>query len=252
MNLSRRTSSIDAGASNKEKFRHFDYAISLGGNFRATWNLRRYFDFGTAFPFDWWITPWRALNELLLDFDVDRIYNRDLLEEVTGKNDTITGIRHRELGIFLQHEFPRDWDLPGNPVRANWHERLDQPKQRTRFLLDRLLSVNTRGTQILFLRNALHPVVEGGTLLPAAETAERLRAMFSLADIHLLLVNCPTRVNDANVGHLDFKDAAAEWRGDWSAWRRALSSTGMRLKNPTLKAFDIKADPNTETERSPT
>jgi hypothetical protein len=227
----------------------FSHVISLGGDGRATWNLRRFFNFGNAFPFDWWITPLRGLNELLRDFNVDHLYSPDLLEEVNGTDGAITSIRHRELSIVFQHEFPRIWGTPGNPVCSNWREFLDQPKQRTRVLMDRLFSLDARGTKVLFLRSALHPVVEGTQTPPVTETAERLRALYPRASIHLLLVNYPERVDDRAVTHLDFIDTAKEWRGDWRVWRRALNGTGMWLENPTLRPFDITAEPTSQTEK---
>lgn len=211
--------------------------------------MRRFFNFGNAFPFDWWITPCGALNELLRDFDVDRLYTRELLEEVEGDDGAIASIRHREFGIIFQHEFPRKWDAQGNPVRPDWQEFLDRPRQRTKFLLDRLLSLNASGTRILFVRNALHPAVEGGQSPPITETAEQLRALFPQAGIQLALINCPTRVDDRSVTHLDFPDIAEDWQGDWRAWQPALSGTGWRLINATLRPFDKTAEPESQTEK---
>jgi Putative papain-like cysteine peptidase (DUF1796) len=230
-------------------FQRFDYVVSLGGNCRTAWNLRRFFNFGNAFPFDWWITPCSALNQLLQDFDVDRLYTRDLLHEVKREDGAISSIRHRELGIIFQHEFRRIWDVPSNPVFSNWHKFLDRPKQRTKFLVDRLFSLNLSGTQILFVRNALYSEVEEKASLPVRETAERLRASFPRASIHLLLVNCPTRFDDRFVTHLDFPDTAKEWHGDWRAWQHALNGTGFQLINPTLRPFDITAEPESQTEK---
>jgi len=230
--------------------REVDYIISLGGNCRTAWNVRRFFNFSTAFPFDWWITPWRALDELLSDFDIDRLYCPDLLEEVRANDGAIASIRHRELGIILQHEFPRDWYSPGNPVRIDWRESLAKPKHRTRYLLDRFASLETAGTRILFVRNTLHRAVDGTNSISPDVTAERLRMLFPLANIHLLLINCPIEVRDPAINHLNFDDAAEEWRGDWEVWQRALKSTGFRLENATLPAFDKGAEPESQIEKS--
>jgi hypothetical protein len=67
--------------------REVDYVISLGGNCHAAWNVSRFFNFSTALPFDWRITPWRTLNEVLSDFDIDRLYCPDLLEEVKTNDE---------------------------------------------------------------------------------------------------------------------------------------------------------------------
>ena len=230
--------------------REVDYVISLGGNCRAAWNVRRFFNFSTAFPFDWWITPWRALNELLSDFDIDRLYCPDLLEEVKTKDGAIASIRHRELGIILQHEFPRDWNSPGNPVCGDWGESIATPKRRTRYLLDRFVSLDTPGTRILFVRNTLHRPVDGTNTISPGVTTERLRALFPLANIHLLLTNCPIEANDPGVSHLDFDDAAKDWRGDWEVWHRAFKSTGFRLANSALPTFDKGAEPESQIEKS--
>jgi hypothetical protein len=227
-----------------------DYVISLGGNCRVTWNVRRFFNFSTAFPFDWWITPWRALDELLTDFNVDRLYCPDLLEEVKANDGAIASIRHRELGIILQHEFPRDWSSPSNPVRVGWSECLAKPKQRTRYLLKRLVSTGTARKKILFVRNTLHRAIDRTNTFAPGATADRLRALFPSADIHLLFINCPIEVNEPGISHLNFDDAAEDWRGDWDVWRRALKSTGFRLENSTLRAFHEGGEPESQIEKS--
>jgi hypothetical protein len=128
----------------------FDYVVPVGCNCRNTWNLRRHFGFGNGFPFDWWITPLPALLSLLQKFDIAYLYAPELLEAVSSEDGSISSIRHRELGIFFHHEFPRAWKTPGTPVLPNWRDHLQIPISRTVALRDRFLALRGR---ILFVRN---------------------------------------------------------------------------------------------------
>ena len=41
------------------------HIVSLGHNCQLTYQLRRYFNFATAFPFDWWVTNMRGVIDTL-------------------------------------------------------------------------------------------------------------------------------------------------------------------------------------------
>jgi hypothetical protein len=80
------------------------HVVSLGGQCETAYNLRRYFDFSTAYPFDWWVSPLSTVIRLLRDFDIDALYDTRRLE---GTADFGTVI-HRDYDLQLHHEFPRD------------------------------------------------------------------------------------------------------------------------------------------------
>lgn len=42
-----------------------DLFISLGSNCEVSYNIRRFFGFEAAYPFDWWITPLSPVPKLI-------------------------------------------------------------------------------------------------------------------------------------------------------------------------------------------
>lgn len=77
--------------------------VSLGCRCATTFNLRRYYSFSSAYPFDWWITPERGVLGLLDRPDVDWLYDPRELELAADHRS----VQHRALGVMLHHEFPR-------------------------------------------------------------------------------------------------------------------------------------------------
>ena len=50
------------------------HIVSLGPRCATTYNLRRHYNFATAYPFDWWISPAGGLIQILTKLDArDRI-----------------------------------------------------------------------------------------------------------------------------------------------------------------------------------
>ena len=100
--------------------------ISLGGRCAVAHNLRRFFDFGEAFPFDWWITPFDGLIKFLANPDPDWLYDPAELDLTANKGS----VRHSDLGIRLHHEFPRDRveAQPINPI-SETRSRCQRPAQ---------------------------------------------------------------------------------------------------------------------------
>jgi putative papain-like cysteine peptidase DUF1796 len=110
------------------------HVVSLGGSCQAAYNLRRYYDFSTAYPFDWWITPLSGVIKLLRSFDIEKLYDPTRLK-VGDKFETVL---HMDYALQLYHEFPRDH---GNLFRngagcvcPNFHDHLAEPKRRTAYL----------------------------------------------------------------------------------------------------------------------
>jgi hypothetical protein len=218
----------------------FDYVVPVGCNCRNTWNLRRHFGFGNGFPFDWWITPLPALLTLLQKFDIAYLYAPELLEAVSSEDGSISSIRHRELGIFFHHEFPRAWRTPGTPVLPNWRDHLQIPISRTVALRDRFLALRGR---ILFVRNMAITDESPDPIYPL------LNALFPRETIRLLVINTTGEVVHTELPTLTFSDDGPEWRGNVRAWRVALRTTRFTLNNAALKPFNPAAKPDTRWPR---
>jgi hypothetical protein len=176
--------------------------VSLGRSCTAAYNLRRHYDFGGAFPFDWWVTPVAGVRGLLRRPDPDWLYDPALIEIVENG----ATVRHRELGILLHHEFPRRWGEPGIPVRSDFREKIARPKERTAFLLSKLLKLNQTIEHILFVRERV--------LGDKDSPADALSEVFDRASWTLVEWDQLARPN-------------RDWRGDPDEWDALLSGLGV-------------------------
>lgn len=196
------------------------HIVGLGGRCAVAYNLRRFFDFDTAYPFDWWITPVPAVLKYLRRPDPDYLYDPRLLRLMPrGK-----AVRHRELRIQLSHEFPRDTSKPpgDRPVLRGWQSHIAEPKARTAALTERLLALNAPANRIAFIRDRreltepLTNILQ--TLFPRAEWT---------------LVNLPPAARA--------QDERFDWRGDPELWGRLLSRLQLafaRGTHPPFKSSD--------------
>ncbi len=201
------------------------HIVSLGRDCATAYNLRRHFDFGGAFPFDWWVVEAAGLNRFLAEPDVDALYDGTKLELISNG----ASVRHREYGIQLHHEFPREWDVPRQPIRNDWREWLAKANQRTAALMRKFLALDAPQNRIVFVRQG--PV--------ARETVERLDALFPAADWAFAAIE--VRSNDAS-----------DWKGDLGAWRQALDALGVTLDRTHHRPFEEKkSEPTSESLAAP-
>lgn len=198
------------------------HIVSLGPRCATAYNLRRYFGFGDAFPFDWWITPHDGLVGFLGDPDLDTLYDPQRLEAAQER----ATVRHAELGILLHHEFPRDAAAPGRPVVAGWKALLAQPRRRSAHLLDKLLGLDRAGLRIAFVR-------EAGTCDDTEPIAARLAALFPRA--HWTLAAIP----------IVPVPAGPDWQGDPVLWDQAFRPLALSLERQRVKPFR-PTDPDTD------
>jgi hypothetical protein len=188
--------------------------ISLGGNCAVAHNLRRVFDFGEAFPFDWWITPFEGLLQFLIRPDVDWLYDPAKLE-LTPDNFSV---RHRELGILLYHEFRREPVKP-HLVKPNFLDAIAGPKARTTRLIEKLLALDLAEESLVFVRQRerSEPI---GNLMPV------LGALYRNAEWHLLTV--PPVASDR---------AVHGWKGDPALWDRVLTNLPIQFERRDAKRY---------------
>jgi hypothetical protein len=179
--------------------------VSLGRSCATAYNLRRHFDFGGAFPFDWWITPLAAVEAVLRRPDPDWLYDPALLE-LTEKE---TSVRHRETDILLHHEFPRHWLEPAQPVRPDFRETISGPKKRTAALLAKLLQLNSPTERLLFVRERIPG--ETGSLANILEEVFN-RAKWALIELDQI--------------------RGPDWQGDLDQWDEFLSGLGVSFSRP--------------------
>jgi hypothetical protein len=125
--------------------------VSLGPRCATSYNLRRYFNFSSAFPFDWWISPEVGVADVLRNLDVEKIYDPDRIE-ITPAGQSV---RHKDFGILLHHEFPRHSEIEGHTVKENFRDFIAGPKQRTQHLFAKLADLNREGERIAFVREQI-------------------------------------------------------------------------------------------------
>jgi hypothetical protein len=87
-----------------------DLVFSLGPNCRNAWNLRSHFGVGRAYPFDWWITPARAMLHMIEPGFAFRV-TADQLVITPVAEDGGNSIYNRDLNILHHHDFPRRANL---------------------------------------------------------------------------------------------------------------------------------------------
>lgn len=197
--------------------RPLTHIVSLGPVCSTSLNLRRHFDFDTAYPFDWWYTPEPGLAAFLRDPDIDRLYDPFELERI----ETPPTVRHRTLGIYLHHEFPRRWDQPEEPVVEGFLDHLDAPRKRTRYLLDRWRRLDAPRERLLLVREDL-----AGPDIEAA-----LQATLRHADWCLVSVAGPPM------------EPAHGWRRDPASWDAVLDALGVDLDRTRHRPFRDQGAP---------
>ncbi|HEY5237717.1 MAG TPA: DUF1796 family putative cysteine peptidase [Rhizomicrobium sp.] len=191
------------------------HIVSLGRRCAVAYNLRRFYNFQSAFPFDWWISPLGGVVQFLERPDVDCLYDPEELE-LSHNGSTV---RHRTFQIQLHHEFPKDASHTGRLVRDDWRDAIEHPKRRTTALLKKFLGLNAPGNRVAFVRE------DDAT---ADQITERLNELFPLADY--LLVELPKFPGGMNDEH--------GWKGNPTLWNEALRNLNLTLDRTRHSPFE--------------
>jgi hypothetical protein len=200
--------------------------VSLGARCAVAYNLRRFYNFRSAFPFDWWITSTAGVAKFLRRMDIEYLYAPDQLE-LTPDARTV---RHRGLNFQLHHEFPRE-NKKGGRVLPNWFEAIEQPKKRTAALINKLLALNSSNNRVVFVREQ-EKITD--------HIAGCLDTLFRQAEYTLVVLPKIPRNFNGKFG----------WHGDPEQWDKALGALGLSLDLNNHQPFDkgsggIKADYST-------
>ncbi len=199
----------------------FTDIVSLGYRCRTTHRLKQHFGFDRAFPFDWWVTPLKGATSFLEDWDVDALYDPDVLHE-RYDGDHLVYLKHERYGIKLRHEFPNR--AGAKSVTPAWRECLDDARARTRHLMDRFERLNQIGRRVLFVRE-LDPREER-IKDHARPLRELIRHRMPAAKTSFLLIS-PSGANVDGWTSLKIDDPKRQpWEGNQQLWDAALSSLG--------------------------
>ncbi|WP_158287580.1 DUF1796 family putative cysteine peptidase [Falsiroseomonas bella] len=83
-----------------------DLVFSLGPNCKTAWNTRAHFGVTQAYPFDWWITPARAMLRMIEPGFTFSVAMDDLVM-VPPKENGEDSVYNRRLNLLHHHDFPR-------------------------------------------------------------------------------------------------------------------------------------------------
>ena len=109
--------------------RSVTHIVSIGKACRITFQLRRYYNFGLSFPFDWWVSKIEGISAAISpEFDP---YSPDFLQEVEMDGE-IRSITSCNGAIVLHHEFQRDYTKQTKPISPKWRDQIT--KNRDVFL----------------------------------------------------------------------------------------------------------------------
>lgn len=187
--------------------RKFDKVLSLGRACDTAFQIRRHFKQREAYPFDWLVTPYPALINLL-----ERDFSGFLLDEnlqADGKYVVDKGS-----GIAMMHDF----ETP-----ALYQQTLDVVRAKYQRRIKRWLSLVNGGASILFVRSQQY--VDHNNLGEEQSRAllKLLQQKYKNAKVHLLVQNPPgaaiPEVVEKNFWLLQLKPPDPwEWSGDDAAW----------------------------------
>ena len=131
------------------------------------------------------------------DLNIESLYSESELK-LTHNADSV---KHSSYGILLHHEFPRNMKEAKRPVVDNFYESVERPRQRTKHLVEKFLSLNKEGERILFVREE-RAAVEDRTV---EELRAQLARLFPQASWRLTFVCGPT-------------NETFGWKGDPALW----------------------------------
>ena len=209
----------------------YDFIISLGGNCEVAYHIRRRFSLESAHIFDWWITPFAGLIELV-NHDFEGLLSSEML-----RRDRVAIFCER-YGIHHHHDFDRDADA--------WVilDRVDAqiPALNTKYAaLAARLKVACDKKRVLFVRSWREILHEGPDYpkhaphavpdFPFTDLINALEKRFSTCDFDVLFVNYGVqfiehpRAMFYNVR--DYRDGG--WAGSPAGWDDMFKRLGVHL-----------------------
>lgn len=172
-----------------DKVNTFDKIISLGCNCELTWNIRNYFGIECAYPMDWWITPFQALEKLL----ENRFHDLFNINNLEVSEDLLT-VRDKYYNLLYHHDFKKTED--DKIIEDCIEQQIPLLKQKYTMLVERFFK-DPENKRVLFIRNrdGNIPHLDPDTTPMDRNTFEQLYSqleeLFPDSQISLLVTNCP-------------------------------------------------------------
>jgi hypothetical protein len=209
------------------------HIVSLGGSCRLAYNLRLYFKFTQAWPFDWFVAPLESVALMLADPDpVAKLYDPQYLEPVTRNGGSgIVNVRNTAFRIGMNHDFMRS----GGFVTPDFLDYLEKPRERQTHLFGKLDALrDDPDARVLLVHYFTPSDIERTRPARAVQQLETIRRAFGgRADI--LLINAPFPAE--RVMHLridETQEGEGPWQGDTALWASRLDTLGIRYVGADL------------------
>jgi len=126
--------------------REYDVIVSAGDWCAPAHNIRRVFGRERAYPFDWWVSPYKSFIKLLDENFVNLLISDNLV--LTEGN---ASVRCNYYGILHHHDFTRDRE---DKILPDFKKELPKVIAKTRALIARLYT-DVEGRDALFVRSSL-------------------------------------------------------------------------------------------------
>lgn len=133
-------------------YKNPDLVMSLGPNCRNAWNVRDWFKFERAYPFDWWITPTKSMLKMIDPGFELAITREDLVVTQSSGPGIENSVFNRKLNILQHHDFVRNKDRQVEVINDADIEKLNS---KYRHLFSRMHEDIHKAARPLFILNGL-------------------------------------------------------------------------------------------------
>lgn len=203
----------------------FDSVISIGGSCEVAQQIRTFRSIDTAGLFDWWITPFDGLIEVVENNFEGLVDEQDI--SVLGNRSVVS----KQFGIVYHHDFRRD--AQGNIVKEDISDRLVTLQQKYNALRNRFIASFSDNKNVLLVRAWLDRLHEKRHVAPSGlleydfpRMTATFRERFPRANVTMLYVNYAIShpmadgvIFDNVEDHGDITD----WRGSTIGWQKLLA-----------------------------
>lgn len=211
----------------------YEKCISLGATCTPAWQIRNYCHSAKAYPFDWLVTPFSSLIQII-ENDFEKFIGPDDLQ-VIWDGGTVMNTRYN---ILHHHDFQR----VSGKINSGWKASTAEVASKYEYLANRWRSLSEYDGKVLFVRHQGHLDSDFRYLRPLDEDDMRilqnaLSHHFPGLDFDILFVTAGSsaarspRLHHASVRYAneaDWPNPDDRWKGATSDWARLLTDLAVK------------------------